>query len=51
MEEDLELKVSPTISIQDGGYKCTIECEERTYRFEFKSPISHVAQLANTKKR
>lgn len=51
MEEDLELKVSPTISIQDGGYKCTIECEERTYRFEFEQPISHVVLLANTEKK
>ena len=49
-EKDLELRLSPNISIQNGGYACIIEFEDQDFKFEFEQPISHVVQLAKTEK-
>lgn len=49
--KDFELGLSPTVSFQDDGHKCTIECEGHTYEFEFPQPVHHCIVLAGTRKK
>lgn len=49
-DDDLELGLSPNITIQGGGLECIIEFEDCKFKFEFEQPISHVVQLAKEEK-
>ena len=49
-KEDLELRLSPNITIQNSGLECIIEFEDRDFKFEFEQPISHAVQLAKSEK-